>query len=136
MKRQRYKHHTMNHFSRGFSFLELQVTLVVLAVGLWGFSGLYRVYSRQITYVERYCEPNMYVPAGETQEFWLVSQSDNWMQQLGAPAQISPSSGQSPWTPPIDGNDAGAYSVTTTSGLSKNFDLNRAVVNINVESVD
>lgn len=115
--------------------MELQVTLVILAVSLWGLSSLYRVYSMQITYIEKYCEPNMYAPGGDTQNFWLVSQSDNWMQRLGAPAQISPSYGQSPWTPPVDGNYVGTYSVTTTSSLIKDFDLNTAVINI-VESVN
>ncbi|MGA2914649.1 MAG: hypothetical protein ABSE89_01325 [Sedimentisphaerales bacterium] len=120
--------------AEAFSLVELEVTLVILAIGLFGFAGLFKVYSQQISFIERYSEPNMYVnnPEEEAIEFWLVSQSNQWMRQIGAPAAISKSAGQTAWTPPVDGNDIGQYTVTMTSTPVKNFALNKAVVNIKV----
>ena len=122
-------------FAGAFSFIELQVTLVILAIGLWSFAGLLKVYRQQSDYIAMNSEPNLYIenPEGWSKEYWVVSQSNKWMRQLEAPAGINQAAGQIPWTPPVDGNDMGEYSVTMTSTPVKNFDLQRAVVSINIE---
>jgi len=124
MKRQKYKYHTVKRFSRAFSFLELQVTMVILAVGLWGFAGLFKVYSRQVDYIEQSSLP--------VSTYYIVSQSNQWMKQLGAPAEIKQVPGQVSWRPLVDGNDTGDYSVEMTSSPAMDFDLGTAIVNINV----
>ncbi|MFA5293678.1 MAG: hypothetical protein WC496_11695 [Phycisphaerae bacterium] len=125
MRRQKYKYHTIKRFGRAFSFLELQVTMVILAIGLWGFAGLFKVYSRQVDYIEQSSLP--------VSTYYIVSQSNQWMKQLGSPAEIKQTPGQVPWTPQVDGNDVGDYSVAMTSSPAMDFDLNTAVVNIHVE---
>lgn len=87
-----------------FSFVELQITLVILAIGLLGFAGLFRIYSQQIDYVQKYSEPNMYVSDSNNtaREYWIVSQTNEWMRQFAVPADIANS--ETPcWEPPSTG---------------------------------
>lgn len=77
----------------GFTLLEIQVTLAILAVGLVSFGGLLAMQAKQIRHVEQWCrsEPTYYV----------VSQTDRWMRQLGAAASLETLPGQTAWSPPV-----------------------------------
>lgn len=99
------KAHSKNllNYKKGFNLVELEVTLVILAIGLFGLAGLFKVYSQQISFVERNCDPNMFVenPQEETKDLWLVSQTNEWMKQFAAPADINNSPGQTAWEPNV-----------------------------------
>lgn len=81
--------------SRAFTLLELQVVLIVLTVSLLGIVGLVSLQSRQMSNVEQWCS--------SSPVYYLVSQSNRWMKQLGAPADVNDSPGQSAWKPPVSG---------------------------------
>jgi hypothetical protein len=80
-------------FAGAFSLIELQVTLVILAVSVWGFANLFRVYSLQINYIE---QENLPVST-----YYVVSQTSRWMRQLEVPADMEKTAGQLPWIPPV-----------------------------------
>ena len=86
----------LNKHPGGFNMIELQVALVILAAGLLSFAGLYRIYTVQTTYIEQTSMP--------ASTYYVVSQSNRWMRQLGSPAQMEVSAGQSPWQRGIDLN--------------------------------
>ncbi len=129
--RQTLNSHGIHKLVRGFSFIELQITLVVLAIGLWSFAGLFRVYSRQISYIEKYSEPNMYNPDGEPKGYWFVGYSDEWMRRLGIPADIKETAeeaGQPPSVlqPDVNNNDRQHFVQLYC------FDLSQASADVNV----
>ncbi len=95
----------LHNRGRAFTLLELQVTLVILAVGLLSFAGLLAVQGRQLRRVEQWCS--------SSPTYYVVSQSDRWMRQLRASAKLESTAGQSAWTPPVTGTDQ--YTVTLTS---------------------
>ncbi len=82
--------------TRGFTLLELQVTLVIMGVGMLSFAGLLAMQGRQMRSVEQWCR--------SSPTYYVVSQSNRWMRQLGAPAAAEETAGQSPWTPPVTGD--------------------------------
>ena len=106
---------------RAFSFIELQIALVILAIGLLSFAGLYRVYSRQTDYIE----PNGF----STATYYVVSQSNCWMRKLAAPAQMELTAGQLAWTPDVTEADRNSQ-VAFTSEPSEIFDADRIIVNV------
>lgn len=81
--------------TRAFTLLELQVTLVIMGVGLLSFAGLLAMQGRQMRSVEQWCR--------SSPTYYVVSQSNRWMRELGAPAAAEETAGQSPWTPPVTG---------------------------------
>jgi hypothetical protein len=111
-------------FRSAYSFIELQIAMVILAIGLLSFAGLYRVYSLQTNYLE----PN----SMSVSTYYVVSQSDRWMRQLGAPAQIVRTAGQLPWTPPVPQADR-VKTVTLSADPNENFTLNQAILSVTVE---
>jgi len=80
---------------KAFTLLELQVVLIVLTVSLLGIVGLVSLQSRQMNSVEQWCSAS---PV-----YYLVTQSNRWMKQLGAPADLNESPGHSAWEPPVSG---------------------------------
>lgn len=78
---------------RAFSLLELTISLFVLMVGLLGVMAAVRVHSRQMERVESWCRGNP--------TYYVVSQTDKWMRQLEAPADLNVEAGISAWTPPV-----------------------------------
>ena len=91
--------------TRGFTLLELQVTLVIMSVGLLSFAGLLAMQGRQMRSVEQWCS--------SSPTYYVVSQSNRWMRQLGAPAAAEETAGQSAWTPPVTGQKK--WDITLTS---------------------
>jgi prepilin-type N-terminal cleavage/methylation domain-containing protein len=85
--------HKTNNPAPGFTMLELQVALIVLGVCLMGLASLLAMHSRQLRQVEQWCGPGH-------PTYYLVSQTDRWMKQLGAPANMEPAVGKTPWVPP------------------------------------
>jgi hypothetical protein len=79
----------------GFTLVELQISLAILAIGILGLLTLMVRQSKQITRLEAWCVPNP--------TYYVVGQTDPWMRALGAPAELTPSAGQSAWTPPVSG---------------------------------
>lgn len=77
----------------GFTLLELQVSLAVLAIGVLGLSSLMIRQSRQIDRIEAWCVPD--------RTYYVVGQTDPWMRALGAPAELAASAGESAWVPPV-----------------------------------
>jgi hypothetical protein len=112
-----------NFFRRAYSFIELQIAMVILAIGLLSFAGLYRVYSRQTDYIE---PNNMSSPT-----YYIVSQSNSWMRKLGAPAQMELTAGLSAWTPLVTEGDR-TRQVTLSEDPNENFSLNQMAVNVTV----
>ncbi len=89
----------------GFTLLELQISLAIMAVGLLSMVTVLAVQSRQINRTDGWCrdEPTYYV----------VSQSNKWMRKLKAPAEIKSLPGQFSWAPPVVGRRD--YNVDLTS---------------------
>ena len=81
--------------NRGFTLLELEVTLFFLGSGLMGVFGLLAAQNRQLRHVEAWCvkQPTLY----------LVSQADPRMRQLGVPAAVEKSAGGQAWRPLVSG---------------------------------
>ena len=111
--------------TRGFTLLELQVTLVIMSVGLLSFAGLLAMQGRQMRSVEQWCR--------SSPTYYVVSQSNRWMRQLGAPATPEEEAGQSPWTPPVTGTKK--YLVTLTS-YTRNFDSQEASAGTTLELIE
>ena len=75
----------------GFTLLELQVSVAVLAIGIIGLSGLMIRQGKQIARLEAWCVPD--------RTYHVVKQT-GWMRTLGAPAEFAESAGQDAWEPP------------------------------------
>jgi hypothetical protein len=93
MKKLLAEYRNRKFFTGAFSLIELQVTLVILAVSVWGFANLFRVYSLQTNYIE---QENLPVST-----YYVVSQTSRWMRQLEVPADMEQTAGQLPWEPPV-----------------------------------
>ncbi len=91
--------------TRGFTLLELEVAMVILAMGIVGLGSLVTVTTRQMAEVDKWCE--------DEPTYYLVSQEDPWMQQLGTPANMESISGQSAWTPPVTGDATDRWTLLT-----------------------
>jgi len=91
----------------GFTLLEVQVAMVILATGLMGLAALQAVQNRQVRHVETWCR------SGPT--YYLLSQSNRWMRRLEAPAQVESQAGQTAWTPAVAGDQAYNVSVDSLS---------------------
>jgi prepilin-type N-terminal cleavage/methylation domain-containing protein len=81
---------------RGFTLLELHVSLALLAIGFVALMTLMVRQSKQIARLEAWCVPD--------KTYYVVVQTDPWMRALGAPAELATSSGESAWVPPVSGN--------------------------------
>ena len=101
--------------TRGFTLLELQVTLVIMSVGLLSFASLLAMHSRQMRSVEQWCR--------SSPTYYVVSQSNRWMRELGAPAAAEETAGQSPWTPPVTGE---AKWIITFTSYTRDLDSQEA----------
>jgi hypothetical protein len=73
--------------------LELVVSLAIMAAGLLAVQGLLVRQSKQVSRLERWCQPHP--------TYYVVSQSDKWMRKLGAPASLETQAGQTAWTSPV-----------------------------------
>lgn len=111
------------YFAKAFSFIELQVTMVILAISLLNFAGLYRVYSLQTAYIEKNTQP--------VTTYYLTSPTNSWMRQLGIPAYIEQSAGVTPWTPTITGS--ATYKIRLNS-YTKDFENKQAAVEVTLEN--
>jgi prepilin-type N-terminal cleavage/methylation domain-containing protein len=78
---------------RAFTLLELVVSLAIMAAGLLAVQGLLVRQSKQVSRLERWCQPHP--------TYYVVSQSDKWMRKLGAPASLETQAGQTAWTSPV-----------------------------------
>ncbi len=65
--------------------------------------------------------------------YYVVSQSNRWMRQLGAPAAIEETAGQSPWTPTVSGQQK-KYLLTLTS-YNRDLDSREASVGITLDAI-
>ena len=119
MKIRTSKYRDRKFFAGGFSFVELQIAMVILAIGLWGFAGLFKVYSRQTDYIEQSSMP--------VSTYYIVSQSNKWMKRLGTPAEMEQTAGGEAWEPDV--NDNRTYSIQLNS-YSKDFNLRRESANV------
>lgn len=115
----------LKQHSGGFNMIELQVALVILAAGLLSFAGLYRIYTVQTTYIEQTSMP--------ASTYYVVSQSNRWMRQLGSPAEMEVSPGQSPWIPAV--SCCTEYKIRLNS-LTKNFEEIQAAADVTMEAVE
>lgn len=93
--------------ARGFTLLELQVSLAVLAIGILGLSTLTIRQSKQVARVEAWCTPD--------RTYYVVGQTHPWMRALGAPAELADSAGQSAWAPPVSGEKDNVVTLLTFS---------------------
>jgi hypothetical protein len=65
--------------------------------------------------------------------YYIVSQSNTWMRQLGAPAEMEESAGQSPWLPLV--SCCTEYKIRLNS-LTKDFEQSQATADITMEAVE
>ncbi|HOF17600.1 MAG TPA: prepilin-type N-terminal cleavage/methylation domain-containing protein [Phycisphaerae bacterium] len=79
----------------GFTLLELNVCLVVMAAGLLGVAALMVRQSRQVARAEQWCASDP--------TFYLICQQDPWMKALNASADLETQAGTSAWQPPVTG---------------------------------
>ncbi len=110
-------------FARAFSFIELQITMVILAISLLNFAGLYRVYSLQTAYIEKNTQPSM--------TYYITSPTNSYMRQLGIPADMNQSAGIIAWSPPVTGS---AIYRIRLNYYSKDFDNDRASTEVTLEN--
>ncbi len=111
------------YLARAFSFIELQITMIILAISLLNFAGLYRVYSLQTAYIEKNTQPSM--------TYYITSPTNGWMRQLGIPADVNQTAGLTPWSPPVTGNTP--YKVRLNS-YTKDFVNSQASVEVILEN--
>ena len=76
-----------------FTFLELHVSVAILAIGLLGLLGLTVRQSRQVARMESWCA------AAHT--YRVIPQTERWMRALGAPATLAQDPAQQVWSPPV-----------------------------------
>ena len=77
--------------------------------------------SRQVSHLEAWCQTD--------HTYYLVSQTDEMMQALGAPADLQNQAGQAAWAPPVLGRDV--YKVAPVSVIrSPDGQQITAVVNL------
>ena len=88
---------------RGFSLLELQVTLGILAVGLLGIASLLALAGRQMRRTEAWCANNP--------TYYVHNQPSRWMRLLAAPADLTAQPGDATWSPPVGGSSANDVAV-------------------------
>ncbi len=81
--------------ARGFTLLELYVSLALLAIGFIGLTSLMVRQSRQIARLETWCTPD--------RTYYVVGQTDPWMCALRAPAELAETAGETAWSPPVSG---------------------------------
>ena len=77
----------------GFTMLELQVAMGVLAIGLLSLGSLMVRQSRQVERLEKWCVPD--------RTYHVVVQANSWLRSLNAPADLTESPAQAPWQPPV-----------------------------------
>ena len=80
-----------------FTFLELHVSVAVLAIGLLGLLALTVRQSRQVARMEAWCAAD--------QTYRVIPQTEAWMRSLGAPATLTQSTDQQAWSPPVTDRD-------------------------------
>ena len=85
----------MNRRRRAFTLLELQVAILVMAVGLMGILTLMVRQSRQVSHLEAWCR--------QDRTYYVVPQSNAWMRALGAPSDLNTAADTPAWTPPVAG---------------------------------
>ncbi len=90
-----------------FTLMELVIAMVVMAAGLMAIQALMVRQSRQVSHIEARCQ------AGPT--YYAVSQTEEMMQALGAPADLQNQVGQAAWTPTVSARTQ--YGVTLISAI-------------------
>jgi prepilin-type N-terminal cleavage/methylation domain-containing protein len=80
---------------KAFTLLELQVAILVMAIGLMGVLTLMVRQSRQVSRLEAWCH--------EDRTYYVVPQSNEWMRTLAAPSDLNTAAGQPAWTPLVEG---------------------------------
>ena len=90
---------------KAFTFLELHVSVAVLAIGLLGLCTLSVRQSKQVARMEAWCAAD--------HTYRVVSQSEPWMRSLGAPALLAEGPQEQAWSPPVQDRDQ--YHVTLLS---------------------
>jgi prepilin-type N-terminal cleavage/methylation domain-containing protein len=84
---------TARQARRAFTMLELQVALVVMAIGLLGIETLMIRQSKQVSRLEQWCV--------SSPTYYLVSQTDPYLRAMETPARLETQPGQTAWTPPV-----------------------------------
>jgi hypothetical protein len=107
---------------RACTLPELVISLAIMMAGLLAIQSLMIRQSRQVSRLERWCQPQP--------TFYVVHQSDAWMRALGAPAALETQAGQAAWTPPVTGPYK--YSVTLLS-FTRPYDSGQMSANVAME---
>ena len=95
----------LGHGARAFTFLELHVSVAILAIGLLGLLSLTVRQSRQVAHMEAWCAAD--------RTYRVLPQTEAWMRSLGAPALLADRADQRAWSAPVTGRDR--YQVTLVS---------------------
>lgn len=142
-----------NAIRRGFSFLELQVALILLGIALMGLVPLVVMQSKQLKALEYRWNPDWEDEADH--DYWIdpyiadpefdgpvydfvpaavegCSQANAWARKLGAPAQLRPrGAGDTPASATASGNVVN-NSVRITSISAMNSQTAKATVSVEV----
>ena len=79
-----------------FSLVEVQIAMIVLTIGLMGLIATLQTHSRQIEVAESWCRQDM--------QYYIVSQSNKWMRQIGMPAELTTDPTVTAWQPFVTGD--------------------------------
>jgi hypothetical protein len=107
---------------RAFTILELTISVAIMMAGLLAIQSLMIRQSKQVSRLERWCQPNP--------TYYVVHQSDRWMRALGAPAGLESQAGQAAWTPPVAAPFS--YHVTLLS-FARPYDNGQMSANVSME---
>jgi len=100
--------------------LELEVAMIILATGIAGLGALVTSSTRQVVQIDQWC--------ADSPTYYLQSQEDPWLRQLGTPADMNDTAGQAVWTPPVAGESSQQYRL-----LSYETDTDTQTTTVRVE---
>lgn len=81
---------------KGFSLLELQISLFILVAGVVGLSSLLRSQTRQLSASTSWLD--------DYNTYYLTAQTNTWMRQLRSPAEISDTQYLTAFEPDVTGD--------------------------------
>lgn len=107
-----------NQHPKGFSILELQIALIVLITGITGLGSILRANTRQLYSATAWLD--------NCNTYYMTTQTNTWMQQLNAPAEITESV-ITTYTPDVTGKQI--YNIKL---VSYSYDINQKQTTVTV----
>lgn len=109
--------------SYGFTLVELQVSLLLLTLGVMSLAVVLRTHSRQMETLETRLP----------EDCLLIGQSDSWMRTLKAQATVTEDASAMAWTPTVTGE---AEYTLTVSDLDKDVAAQEVHLSVTLTAVE